>query len=72
MVPARIGNLYDPDFDAALTPRPCPLAQCRCHIGLRERFGAGLPEQALPPSFDAAAGTPGLVGGRTRIETHSA
>jgi hypothetical protein len=39
MVPARIGNLYDPDFDTALTPRPCPLAQCRCHIGFREGSG---------------------------------
>jgi hypothetical protein len=72
MVPARIGNLYDPDFDAALTPRPCLLAQCRGHLSVRKRCGAGLPEQALSPSFDAAAGTPGLVGGRTRIETHSA
>ncbi|CAX23588.1 protein of unknown function [Methylorubrum extorquens DM4] len=48
------------------------LAQRRGHLSVRKRCGAGLPEQALLPSFDAAAGTPGLVGGRTRIETHSA
>jgi hypothetical protein len=71
VVPARLGNLYDPDFDDALTPRPCPLAQCRCHIGyahmphlgFRGLFGAGLLERALPPPFGAGAasgtGAPG-------------
>ena len=62
VVPARIGNLYDPDFDTALRPRPCPLAQCRCHIGyahmphlgFREIFGDGLLERALPDSTVAA------------------
>jgi hypothetical protein len=29
----RLGNLYDDSFRAALRPRPCPLAQCDCHIG---------------------------------------
>ena len=66
-VKARIGNLYDPDFDAALTPRPCPLAQCRCHIGyahmphlgFREIFGAGLLERALPPSDAPPQGATG-------------
>lgn len=28
-----LGNLYDGTFRAALTPRPCPLAVCDCHIG---------------------------------------
>lgn len=32
-VPAPLGNLYDPDFEKALRPRPCPNAECRCHIG---------------------------------------
>lgn len=58
-IPARIGNLYDPDFDDALKPRPCPAASCRCHIGyahmphlrFRELFGTGLLERALPLPF---------------------
>ncbi|SEO56137.1 Radical SAM superfamily enzyme, MoaA/NifB/PqqE/SkfB family [Methylobacterium sp. ap11] len=66
-VKARIGNLYDPGFDAALTPRPCPLAQCRCHIGyahmphlgFREAFGAGLLERALPLPVAPLAGPAG-------------
>ncbi len=53
-VKTRIGNLYDPDVDAVLAPRPCPLAQCRCHIGyahmphlgFRDLFGDGLLERA--------------------------
>ncbi|MFP2927332.1 STM4011 family radical SAM protein [Pyxidicoccus sp. 3LG] len=28
-----IGNIYSPDFDAALKPRPCSKATCGCHIG---------------------------------------
>jgi hypothetical protein len=28
-----IGNLYDPDFERALAPRPCTNATCGCHIG---------------------------------------
>lgn len=32
-VPEAIGNLYDGSFRAALRPRPCPNAVCRCHIG---------------------------------------
>ncbi|KMO27024.1 STM4011 family radical SAM protein [Methylobacterium aquaticum] len=63
-VKTRIGNLYDPDFDAALTPRPCPLAQCRCHIGyahmphlgFRDLFGDGLLERALPAPHAAETG----------------
>ena len=60
VVPARIGNIYDPDFDAALKPRPCPAMSCRCHIGyahmphlhFRELFGDGLLERSLPPPFE--------------------
>ncbi|QIJ75636.1 radical SAM protein [Methylobacterium sp. NI91] len=75
VVPARIGNLYDPDFDAALKPRPCPLAQCRCHIGyahmphlgFRELFGAGLLERALPhPAATLNAGGATGLAGRAR------
>ncbi|GAA1956869.1 STM4011 family radical SAM protein [Kitasatospora viridis] len=32
-VRAPLGNLYDGSYRAALTPRPCPLAVCDCHIG---------------------------------------
>lgn len=28
-----IGNLYTPGWEAALEPRPCPRANCGCHIG---------------------------------------
>jgi MoaA/NifB/PqqE/SkfB family radical SAM enzyme len=48
-----IGNLYDPDFEAALRPRLCSNATCGCHIGyihmphlqLQEVFGAGMLER---------------------------
>ncbi|AYF76703.1 radical SAM protein [Nocardia yunnanensis] len=32
-VRAELGNLYDGSYRAALTPRPCPLSVCDCHIG---------------------------------------
>ncbi|GLW66685.1 hypothetical protein Arub01_49290 [Actinomadura rubrobrunea] len=32
-VPAVLGNLYDGTFRHNLTPRPCPLDYCDCHIG---------------------------------------
>lgn len=32
-VPEVLGNLYDGSFRESLRPRPCPLAQCDCHIG---------------------------------------
>jgi hypothetical protein len=32
-VKAKLGNLYDGSFRAALAPRPCPLSVCDCHIG---------------------------------------
>ncbi|WP_433335748.1 STM4011 family radical SAM protein [Spirillospora sp. CA-294931] len=32
-VPTVLGNLYDDSFRSALTPRPCPLDLCDCHIG---------------------------------------
>ncbi|AUG76279.1 radical SAM protein [Kitasatospora sp. MMS16-BH015] len=52
-VKAPLGNLYDDSFRAALTPRPCPLGVCDCHIGyvhletlpLYETFGAGVLER---------------------------
>jgi hypothetical protein len=36
-----IGNLYSPDFDRCLRPRPCPNESCGCHIGYvhLERLG---------------------------------
>jgi hypothetical protein len=32
-----IGNLYEPGWEAALTPRACPNAACHCHIGYVHR-----------------------------------
>jgi hypothetical protein len=51
-----LGSLYD-RFSLHRALRPCPEAECRCHLGyvhlshleLHERFGAGLLERALPP-----------------------
>jgi MoaA/NifB/PqqE/SkfB family radical SAM enzyme len=48
-----IGNIYAPDFDQALKPRPCSKATCGCHIGyvhleyleLDRVFGSGILER---------------------------
>jgi MoaA/NifB/PqqE/SkfB family radical SAM enzyme len=48
-----IGNIYAPDFDSALKPRPCSKATCGCHIGyvhleyleLDRVFGSGILER---------------------------
>lgn len=48
-----IGNLYEPDFERALCPRPCTNATCGCHIGyvhleslrLDAVFGEGILER---------------------------
>lgn len=32
-VPEVIGNIYEPGFEIALRPRPCPNTDCGCHIG---------------------------------------
>jgi hypothetical protein len=32
-----IGNLYEPGWQSALAPRPCPRAVCDCHIGYVHR-----------------------------------
>jgi MoaA/NifB/PqqE/SkfB family radical SAM enzyme len=48
-----IGNLYEPNFEQALKPRPCTNATCGCHIGyvhleslkLDEVFGEGILER---------------------------
>ena len=52
-LPEPIGNLYAPGFEAALKPRVCTKAECRCHIGyvhmpelgLYETFGEGVLER---------------------------
>jgi hypothetical protein len=48
-----IGNIYAPDFESALKPRPCSGEVCRCHIGyvhmgdldLYSLFGSGVLER---------------------------
>lgn len=32
-IPEVIGNIYDPDFESRLQPRPCSNDTCGCHIG---------------------------------------
>jgi hypothetical protein len=63
-VEARIANLYDPGFEAALVPRPCPNATCGCHIGyvhleplgLEATFGDGILER-IPARLPVAPAT---------------
>jgi MoaA/NifB/PqqE/SkfB family radical SAM enzyme len=48
-----LGNLYAPDFERALRPRPCSAETCGCHIGyvhldylgLEQVFGSGILER---------------------------
>lgn len=55
-----IGNLYQPDWRAALQPRPCPNETCGCHIGyvyldslgLQPHFEEGILER-IPALFSA-------------------
>jgi hypothetical protein len=55
----KIANIYEPNFEQALKPRPCGIAECRCHIGyvhlehlqLDTVFGDGLLER-IPLAFD--------------------
>lgn len=57
-IPQVIGNIYAPDFDQSLRPKPCTIAECRCHIGyvhldhlqLDQIFGDGLLER-IPLQF---------------------
>ncbi len=57
-----IGNIYRPDFETALKPRPCSNQSCGCHIGyvhldyleLGKLFGSGLLER-IPERFNAAS-----------------
>ncbi len=52
-IPAKIGNIHEPDFASRLAPSPCAAEQCRCHIGyvhmpelgLYETFGDGVLER---------------------------
>lgn len=60
-IPTPIGNIYDAQFEAALTPRGCTNETCGCHIGyvhldyleLRKVFGAGLLER-IPTDLSAS------------------
>lgn len=53
-----IGNIYDPNFEAALFDRPCTNETCHCHIGyvhldyleLDKVFGSGILER-IPNSW---------------------
>jgi MoaA/NifB/PqqE/SkfB family radical SAM enzyme len=57
-----IGNIYDPDWQRALAPRPCSQVDCHCHIGyvhldyleLGKVFAIGLLERV--PTPEARAG----------------
>ena len=59
-----IGNIYEPSFENALTPRPCTNDSCGCYIGyihmphlrLDEIYGDGLMER-IPVSAKANART---------------
>ena len=61
-----IGNLYAPDWRAALTPRTCTNADCHCHIGyvhldhleLTKLFAGGLLERVPVPEARAARPLP--------------
>lgn len=63
-----LGNLYEPNWEAALKPRDCTNATCGCHIGyvhmpelgLDAIFGAGILERvpAQPLRFDAHSAEP--------------
>jgi MoaA/NifB/PqqE/SkfB family radical SAM enzyme len=52
-----IGNIYDPDWHSALTPRACTNTDCHCHIGyvhldyleLAKVFATGLLERVPVP-----------------------
>ncbi len=65
-----------------VAPRPCPLAQCRCHIGyahmphlgFRDLFGDGLLERALPirPAGPRAASKPRPAASAAAISHHIA
>jgi len=57
-----IGNIYEPDWQRALSPRPCSQIDCHCHIGyvhldyleLGKVFATGLLERV--PTPEARAG----------------
>lgn len=59
-----IGNLYAPDWAAALTPRACTQVDCHCHIGyvhldyleLHKVFATGLLERVPVPEARRATG----------------
>ncbi len=39
---AKIGNIYEPGFEARLEPRPCDGSHCGCHIGYVHKTSLGL------------------------------
>ena len=56
-LPEVIANVYEPGWESALAPRPCPSRACTCHIGYVHRrdlplgalFGDGILERRLLP-----------------------
>ncbi|NOK03462.1 MULTISPECIES: STM4011 family radical SAM protein [Myxococcus] len=76
-----IGNIYAPDFDSALRPRPCSKQTCGCHIGyvhleyleLDRVFGSGILERVpATPLWKGALGkgVSGAVPGSVRYDRH--
>jgi len=65
-IPEPIGNIYAPDFDAALQPRPCSKQTCGCHIGyvyleyleLDRVFGSGILERVPTAPLRRAPAAP--------------
>ena len=63
-IAAPIGNLYEANWRAALTPRPCTNADCHCHIGyvhldyleLDKVYAGGLLERVPVPEARRGAG----------------
>ena len=61
-VDERLGNLYQPEWEQDLHPRPCPRDECHCHIGYAHlahlRFGEIFREGLLErvPAYVSTSG----------------
>jgi MoaA/NifB/PqqE/SkfB family radical SAM enzyme len=60
----KLGNLYEPGWEAALQPRTCPRPTCPCHIGYVHRkdldlysvFAGGVLERIAAPQVPVTGG----------------